>query len=41
MAASAPAQDRPLRERRGVVERITFQNAEKRVHRGACGTGAP
>jgi len=28
MAASAPAQDRPLRELRGVVERITYQNAE-------------
>jgi exodeoxyribonuclease V alpha subunit len=28
MAASPPAQDRPLRELRGVVERITFQNAE-------------
>src|SRR5215207_9614746 len=28
MAASAPAQDRPLRELRSVVERITFQNAE-------------
>src|SRR3954467_2829547 len=28
MAEAAPAQDRPLRELRGVVERITFQNAE-------------
>src|SRR4051794_39998091 len=28
MAASAPAQDRPLRELRGVVERITYQNPE-------------
>src|SRR6188768_449146 len=28
MVASAPAQDRPLRELRGVVERITYQNAE-------------
>ena len=28
MAASAPTQDRPLRELRGVVERITYQNPE-------------
>jgi hypothetical protein len=28
MSDSAAAQDRPLRELRGVVERITFQNAE-------------
>jgi hypothetical protein len=28
MADSTAAQDRPLRELRGVVERITYQNAE-------------
>src|SRR4051812_47005678 len=28
MVHAAPAQDRPLRELRGVVERITYQNAE-------------
>ena len=28
MAEAAPDQDRLLRELRGVVERITFQNAE-------------
>ena len=28
MAASVPVPDRPLRELRGVVERITYQNAE-------------
>ena len=28
MVDTSPAQDRPLRELRGVVERITFQNVE-------------
>src|ERR1043165_7650659 len=28
MAASAPSQERPLRELRGVVERIAYQNPE-------------
>src|SRR6187431_1672787 len=28
MADASPAQDRPLRELRGVVERITYQNPE-------------
>jgi hypothetical protein len=28
MAVASPAQDRPVRELHGVVERITFQHAE-------------